>query len=260
MAREQKDLPVDQSTHPVAIVTGSAGGLGRAIAIALAEQGADVVVNDLPGQESRAAETMAALANTGRRAVFVAADVSTADGVNHLFERTMAEFQRLDYLVNNVGISQPKDVFEITLEDWERLMRINLTSCFLCSQAAMRIMCVRKHGRIVNISSVVGQQGALFGHLHYGTCKAGSLGLTKTLARTAAPLGITVNAVAPGCIETERWYEVLGPDRTAALRSGIPLGLGQPRDIGLAVAFLCSEGGRYITGATIDVNGGLYMR
>jgi NAD(P)-dependent dehydrogenase (short-subunit alcohol dehydrogenase family) len=249
-----------ESTYPVAIVTGAAGGLGRATARALAEQGADVVVNDLPGQESCASETLADVAATGRRAVFVPADVGTPEGVEGLFSRALAEFHRLDYLVNNVGTSQPKDIFGITLEDWERVIRINLTSCFLCSQAAMRIMAERKSGRIVNIGSVVGQQGALFGHLHYGTSKAGIFGLTMTLARTAAPLGITVNAVSPGCIETERWYEVLGPDRTAALRSSIPLGLGTPRDVGLAVAFLCGEGGRYITGATIDVNGGLYMR
>ena len=124
----------------------------------------------------------------------------------------------------------------------------------------MEIMKEQKSGRIVNISSVVAHQGALFGDLHYAATKSGILGITKTLARTAAPLGITVNAIAPGCIETELLVESLGQEKVDELAAGIPLGIGSPRDIGLAVAYLCGGGGRYITGATIDVNGGFYMR
>lgn len=242
----------------VAIVTGASRGLGRGIALVLAERGAHVVVNYVSAQR-QAEEVVALIAQQGVRALAVQADVGMPDGVEKLFQAAMAEFGRLDILVNNAGTSQAKDVFAITPDDWERLLRTNLTSSFLCSQAAMRIMALQKSGRIVNVSSVVAHQGALFGHLHYAASKSGQLGLTKTLARTAAPLGITVNAVAPGCIETELLQETL-QEKVDDLRRSIPLGLGNVRDVGLAVAFLCGEGGRYITGATLDVNGGLYLR
>ena len=186
--------------------------------------------------------------------------MSSQPDVERLFESTMKQFGRLDILVNNAGTSQAKDIFQIEPADWERIIRTNLTSCFLCSQAAMRIMAKQKSGRIVNVSSVVGHQGALFGHVHYAATKSGMLGITRTLARTAAPLGITVNAVAPGCIETELLHETLGEKGVEEMRGKIPLGLGTIRDIGLSVAYLCGEGGRYITGSTLDVNGGLYMR
>ena len=243
----------------VAIVTGASRGLGRGIALVLAEQGADVVVNYVSA-ETQAQEVVAQIETLGRRALAVKADVGTADDVERLFQTTLEQFERVDILVNNAGTSQPRDIFQIEAADWDRLIRTNLTSCFLCSQAAMRIMAPRKSGHIVNISSVVGHQGALFGHVHYAATKSGMLGMTRTLARTGAPLGITVNAVAPGCIETELLHETLGENGVAEMGGKIPLGLGTPRDVGLAVAFLCGEGGRYITGATLDVNGGLYMR
>jgi NAD(P)-dependent dehydrogenase (short-subunit alcohol dehydrogenase family) len=243
----------------VAIVTGASRGLGSGIALVLAERGADVVVNYMSAQ-TQAHEMVELIKAQGCRALAVQADVGTEDGVRRLFDASLDQFGRLDILVNNAGTSQPKDVFEMTLEDWDHLLRTNLTSCFLCSQAAMRIMAQQHSGRIVNISSVVGHQGALFGHLHYAATKSGMLGVTKTLARTAAPLGITVNAVAPGCIETELLHQTLGDERVEEMRDRIPLGLGTIRDVGLAVAFLCGEGGRYITGATLDVNGGLYFR
>ncbi|MCX6900147.1 MAG: 3-oxoacyl-ACP reductase FabG [Verrucomicrobia bacterium] len=243
----------------VAIVTGAARGIGRGIALVLAEQGADVVVNDL-SVGTQPQEVVALITGLGRRALAVKADVSMVADVERLFQATLEHFGRLDILVNNAGTSQAKDIFQIETADWERLIRTNLTSCFLCSQAAMRIMARQKSGRIVNISSVVGHQGALFGHVHYAATKSGMLGMTRTLARTGAPLGITVNAVAPGCIETELLHETLSEKGVEEMRGKIPLGLGTPRDVGLAVAFLCSEGGRYITGATLDVNGGLYMR
>jgi len=243
----------------VAIVTGASRGLGRGIALVLAEKGADVVVNCRTAKEA-AEDVAAGIAKLGRRALVVQADVGTPDGVKRLFDAALAEFGRLDILVNNAGTSQPKDVFEVTPDDWDWMIRTNLTSCFLCSKAAMEIMAPQKRGRIVNISSVVGHQGALFGHLHYAATKSGMFGVTTTLARTAAPLGITVNAVAPGCIETELLHQTLGEERIDEMRSRIPLGLGTVRDVGLAVAYLCGEGGRYVTGTTLDVNGGLYMR
>ena len=243
----------------VAIVTGASRGLGRGIALVLAEQGADVAVNYVSA-ETQAQEVVAQIAKMGRRALAVKADVGTAAEVERLFQTTLKHFGRLDILVNNAGTSQPKDIFQIEADDWDRIIRTNLTSCFHCSQAAMRIMALQKSGRIVNISSVVGHQGALFGHVHYAATKSGMLGMTRTLARTGAPLGITVNAIAPGCIETELLHETLTDQGVEEMRGRIPLGLGTPRDVGLAVAFLCGEGGRYVTGATLDVNGGLYMR
>ena len=246
-------------SEQVALVTGASRGLGRGIALVLAEEGAHVVVN-YKDSEDKANQVVAQIQDMGRRAIKLQADVSAADQVGRLFEEIKRHFGRLDVLVNNAGISQPKDIFEATEEDWRFLIDTNLTSCFLCCKAAMEIMAEQKSGRIIFISSVVGEQGALFGHLHYAATKSGMLGITKTLARTGAPLGITVNAIAPGCIETELLHSTLGPDRIAKLTADIPLGLGKPRDVGLAVAFLCGQGGRYITGATIDVNGGLYMR
>jgi len=243
----------------VALVTGSARGIGRGIALVLAERGADVVINDkTSGDKTEAVASQ--IRDLGRRAIVVRADLSLGEEVNSLFETIEEEFGRLDILVNNAGTSRSEDIFETSEEDWQFIINTNLTSCFLCSKAAMKIMAARKRGRIVSISSVVAQQGALFGDVHYAASKSGILGLTKTLARTAAPLGITVNAIAPGCIETELLLDSLGADRVAEMAATIPLGLGKPHDIGLTVAFLSGEGGRYITGATIDVNGGLYLR
>lgn len=243
----------------VALVTGASRGLGRGIALVLAEQGAHLLIN-YHKRHQEADEVAGTIRTMGRRAVTVQADVGRADQVRYLFDRLRQEFGRLDILVNNAGLSQAQDIFQITEEDWDFLLQTNLKSCFLCAKAAMEIMREQQSGRIVNISSVVGHQGALFGHVHYAATKSGILGFTKTLARTAASWGITVNAVAPGIIDTELLHQIHGEQGIAQLAANIPLGLGTPRDVGLAVAFLCGEAGRYITGATIDVNGGLYMR
>ena len=242
-----------------AVVTGASRGLGKGIALVLAEQGADVVVNYRSATDE--AEAVAAeIRKMGRRALVIKTDVSQNDEVYELFDTVKREFGQLDILVNNAGTSAPQNIFEIDIEDWQSILDTNLTSCFLCSKAAMEIMAEQKRGRIVNISSVVAHQGAVFGHVHYAATKSAMLGFTKTLARTGVPLGINVNVVAPGIIETELVTQTHGPEGTAELAASVPLGLGTPRDIGLAVAFLCGEGGRYITGATIDVNGGLYFR
>jgi NAD(P)-dependent dehydrogenase (short-subunit alcohol dehydrogenase family) len=245
-------------TDKIALVTGSGQGLGKGIALVLAEKGADIILND---RNQQTAETVASeISKMKRQVLVVQADVSDPQEVESMFEEIKQKFGRLDILVNNAGTSQAKDIFDIDMDDWQFIIQNNLTSHYLCSKGAMELMKPKKSGRIVNISSVVGQQGALFGHVHYASTKAGILGFTKTLARTAAPLGITVNAIAPGIIETELLFKVHGQEGVKKLSKTVPLGLGTPRDIGLTVAFLCSEGGRYITGATLDVNGGLYMR
>jgi NAD(P)-dependent dehydrogenase (short-subunit alcohol dehydrogenase family) len=242
-----------------ALVTGASRGLGRGIALALAEQGADVVVN-YRGNEEAAHAVCRAVRELGQHALPVQADVGREEDVLRLFKEIRDEFGRLDILVNNAGTTQPQDIFATSLEDWDHIIRTNLTSAFLCSKYAMEIMKEQKAGRIVNISSIVGQRGALYGHVHYAATKSGMFGMTKTLARTGAPLGITVNCVAPGIIETELLLDTHGAEDVKKLAAEVPLGLGTPRDVGLAVAFLCGEGGRYITGATIDVNGGWNLR
>ncbi len=243
----------------VALVTGAARGLGRGIVLALAEQEADIVLADVR-PEPDAEGVAAAVRALGRRCLVVRADVSVAAEVERLFAETDKSFGRLDILVNNAGTSRAQTIGETTEADWDALLDVNLKSAFLCSKAAFALMVPRRSGRIVNISSVAGEQGALFGHVHYSASKSGLLGLTKTLARSAAPHGITVNAVAPGVIETELSRVTHGSDGLTRLAAAIPLGLGTARDVGLAVAFLCGEGGRYISGATLDVNGGQYMR
>ena len=246
-------------TNQVALVTGASRGLGRGIALVLAELGADIVVN-YRSAEAEAEDVAEQIRALGRRALLVQADVSNESDVTRLFGEIDSEFGRLDILVNNAGTSQPKDIFDETLDDWNWILQTNLTSCFLCSKAAMERMRGQGSGRIVNISSVVGQQGALFGHVHYAATKSGMFGFSKTLARTAAPLGITVNCIAPGIIDTELLHQTHGEEKLANLAAGVPLGLGTVRDIGLSVAFFCGEGGRYITGATLDVNGGMLLR
>lgn len=243
----------------VALVTGSSRGIGKGIALSLARAGADVVVNYV-GSEQAAHEVAAEIEKMGRRALVVRADVSDAAQVRALFANIMETFGRLDILVNNAGTSQPRDIFEMTDEDWERIIRTNLTSGMLCSRAAMEIMREQKYGRIIFISSVVGERGALFGHVHYAATKSGQIGMVKTLARTAAPLGITVNAIAPGVILTELLVQTHGEDGVRKLGEDIPLGLGAVEDIGAAAVYLASDEAHYVTGATIDVNGGTNFR
>ncbi len=246
-------------TDKKALVTGASRGLGAGIARALAEAGADVAVN-FRGNRQDAGKVSAAITAMGRRALTLQADVSAPADVQMLFAETMREFGRLDILVNNAGTTKAQDIFDTTLDNWDKIIKTNLTSLFLCSKAAMEIMRDQKSGRIINISSIVGQRGALFGHVHYAATKSGIIGFTKTLARTAAPFNITVNAIAPGIIETELLLQTHGEAEVKKLAASVPLGLGACRDVGLAAVFLAGEGGRYVTGATLDVNGGMNFR
>lgn len=244
----------------IALVTGAARGIGKGIALVLAEQGADVILNDKkPNMEGEV--VVGQIAEMGRRVRMLEADVSVEEEVMAMFRTIKEEFGRLDILVNNAGTSKTQTIFEASFEDWQYVLNTNLASCFLCSKCAMEMMAEQRFGRIVNISSMVGEQGALFGHVHYASTKAGMIGFTKTLARTGAPLGITVNAIAPGIIETELLFKIHGLEGVEKLSQSVPMGcLGKPRHIGLAVAYLCGEGGSYITGSTLDINGGMYMR
>ena len=246
-------------TGKTALVTGASRGLGRGVALVLAEQGADVAVNYLH-DEAGAREVCAEIEKMGRKSFCVKADVSCADEVKGMFAAVVGAFGKLDILVNNAGTTKSQNIFETSEEDWDFILNTNLKSLFLCSKEAMEVMKGQRTGKIINMSSIVAHRGALYGHVHYAATKSGILGFTRTLARTAAPLGITVNAIAPGIIETELLFKTHGAEEVKALADGVPLGLGTPRDIGLAAAYLAGEGGRYITGATIDVNGGMYLR
>lgn len=252
------DLNIELKNQ-VALVTGAAQGLGKAIAISLARRGASVIINDISPYGAMD-EVVGEIRGFGGSASKILADVGDPKQVEILFSQLYAEYGRLDILVNNAGISRDQNIFETSLDDWESLININLTSGFLCSKAALILMEKQRYGRIIFISSVVGLQGALYGHSHYAASKAGQLGLMKTLARTCANFGVTCNAIAPGIIETGLLSYIHGPKKIATMTNEIPLGLGQPSDIGETTAFLCGKGARYITGATIDVNGGLYIR
>ena len=229
-------------TGKVALVTGASRGLGKGIALALAEKGADVVIN-YRSNAAEAEKVKEEIETMGRRAITVRADVSELAEVEQLFKQIREEFGVLDILVNNAGTTKAQDIFETELSDWEFILKTNLTSVFLCSKAAMELMKEQESGRIINISSIVGERGALYGHVHYASTKSGMFGFTKTLARTAAPLGITVNCIAPGIIETELLFETHGANEVAKLADGVPLGLGKVRDIGLAAVYLAGDGG-----------------
>lgn len=246
-------------TGKVSIVTGSSRGIGKGVAKKLAEAGSDIILNCYSGGEEGEL-TKAEIEAIGRQVLLVRADVSKEEEVVSLFQNAMEFFGRVDVLVNNAGTSQDKDIFDTQLSDWEHILQVNLTSTFLCSKYAMEIMKKQIGGRIIQISSVVAERGAIHGHVHYAATKSGQIGFTKTLARTGAPFHITVNAIAPGVIETELLYKTHGAEGVQELAKTIPLGLGKVEDIGAAAVFLASEEARYITGATLDINGGMHFR
>jgi NAD(P)-dependent dehydrogenase (short-subunit alcohol dehydrogenase family) len=239
----------------VAIVTGSGRGIGRAVAEILAARGAAVLVNDLDA--ARAERTAAEI---GGRAIAVPADVSKAAEVADLVGTAIARFGGVDILVNNAGMDRAAPIADITEEEWDRFMAVNLKSVFLCSKAVLPSMIERGGGRIVSLASIVARQGALNGGIHYATTKAGILGFTRTLARQIAKHGITVNAIAPGVVDTDLIRENVKPEMRERLIQAIPLGrLAETRDIAGTIAFLVSDEAAYLTGATLDVNGGLWM-
>ena len=242
----------------IALVTGASKGLGKGIAIELAACGAEVIVNYLSSQK-QADEVVEEIRANGGKAIGIRADVSCKESVDEMFDEIKKRYGRLDILVNNAGTSQAKDIFDITQEDWDWIIRTNMTSGYLCSKPAMEMMRAQKYGRIVFVSSMVALQGALYGHVHYAATKGGQLSMVKTLARTGAPLGITVNAVAPGIIDTELLRSIHGDEGIARLDKTVPLGLGSVKDVGNAISFLCSDESGYLTGITIDVNGGMYL-
>lgn len=244
-------------TGKAALVTGASRGIGRAIAIALAEAGADVAVN-YAGNEAAAKEVAALIEGMGRRALVIQADVSVASEAEAMVGRTIETFGKLDILVNNAGITRDNLIMRMKEEEFDDVIRTNLKGVYNCLKAATRPMMKQRSGRIINISSVVGTTGNA-GQANYSAAKAGVIGLTKAAAKELASRGITVNAVAPGFIETDM-TEKLGADVREQLLKAIPLGkLGQPEHIAKAVRFLASDDSDYMTGQTIHVDGGMVM-
>jgi 3-oxoacyl-[acyl-carrier protein] reductase len=240
-----------------AIVTGASRGLGRAIALAFAREGADVLVN-YASREEQAREVAAAIEKLGRRAILHRADVSDATQARAMVQAALAAFGRVDILVNNAGITMPKGPLETSEAEWDRVLAVNLKSVFLCSQAVAEGMIAQGGGRIINIASTAGQTGTLSGPA-YCASKAGVEGLTKCFARAFARQNILVNAISPALIDTEILYWRT-PEQWKETLASIPLNrLGNPDHLAEMAVLLASDGGSFITGATIDINGGLHM-
>ena len=242
----------------VALVTGGSRGIGRAIAQSLATTGATVVVN-YRGNQAAADETVASIEAAGGKALAIQADVAKAEDVERLFKDVMERFGRIDILVNNAGITRDTLMLRMKDEDWDAVMDTNLRGLFLCTRAALRPMTRARWGRIINITSVVGLMGNA-GRANYAAAKAGIIGFSKSVAREIGSRSITVNAVAPGFIDTEL-TAVLGADTREALVKQIPLGrLGTPEDVAGVVTFLASDYAAYITGQTFNSDGGMVMQ
>jgi 3-oxoacyl-[acyl-carrier protein] reductase len=240
----------------VALVTGAAQGIGRSIALLLAQKGADIVISDInleKGEE--AAKEIEAL---GRKAMAIKVDVASTNDVEHMVEAILERFGQIDILVNNAGIARDKLILRMTEEDWDAVLNVNLRGTFNCTKAVIKHMSKQRKGKIVNIASVVGEMGNV-GQANYSASKAGVIGFTKTIAREFAQRGINVNAIAPGYIETPM-TEALPEKVKEELRRMIPMErLGRPEDVAQAVLFLVSEASSYITGQVLNVNGGIYM-
>lgn len=244
-------------TGKVALVTGASRGIGRAIALHLAESGADVAVN-YAGSEQAAQEVVALIEAMGRKAVKLRADVSGSQEAEDLIKQTLEAFGKIDILVNNAGITRDNLIMRMKEEEFDQVIATNLKGVFNCIKAVTRPMMKQRSGRIINISSVVGVLGNP-GQANYVAAKAGVIGLTKATARELSSRGITVNAVAPGFIETDM-TDKLSAELREGMLAQIPLArLGQPEEIAKAVRFLASDDASYMTGQTLHVDGGMYM-
>jgi 3-oxoacyl-[acyl-carrier protein] reductase len=240
--------------NKVAFITGARRGIGRAIALRYAQAGADCILLARSAPDELAEEIRA----LGRRALALAVDVSDGDAVDASVKQAVSEFGKIDILVNNAGINDDGLLIRMKLEQWRRVLDVNLTGAFHCTKAVARPMLKNEAGRVINISSVIGQMGNA-GQANYAASKAGLIGFTKSIAKELGSRGITVNAIAPGFITTDMTAE-MSEDARAQLLQNIPLGaLGEAEDVAEAALFLASDAARYITGQVLNVDGGMVM-
>ena len=239
----------------VAIATGASRGIGKSTALALASVGAKVVVNYARSSEA-AEEVVQTILDAGGEAIAIQADVSQPEQVDTLIKETLAKYSRIDVLVNNAGITKDTLLMRMKLEQWQAVIDLNLTGVFLCTKAVTKTMLKQRSGRIINIASVAGQMGNP-GQANYSAAKAGVIGFTKTVAKELAPRGVTVNAVAPGFIETDMTQDLKADD----ILKFIPLGrYGKPEEIAGMIRFLAADpAAAYITGQVFNVAGGMVM-
>ena len=244
-------------TGKVALVTGASRGIGQATAIELAKAGADVVVNFI-GNEAVAQETVEKIEALGRKAIKIKANVGDADDVQAMVDEAIATFGHIDILVNNAGITRDGLLIRMKDSDWDEVLNINLKGVYLVTKAVAKLMVKQRAGRIINMTSVSGVTGNV-GQANYAAAKAGVIGFTKTCAKELAARGITVNAVAPGFIETAM-TDVLPEKIKEGIAATVPLGrMGQPEEIAGVVTFLASDFASYITGQVLNVDGGMVM-
>jgi 3-oxoacyl-[acyl-carrier protein] reductase len=241
----------------VAIVTGAGRGIGKAIAIALAREGASVIINDVNIQTAE--KVTKEIKSLGWKALAIQVDVSDSKEVNQMVQSAIKKFKRVDILVNNAAIIKRGSIEDLNEEDWDRVMDVNLKGAFNCMKAVAGIMKKQRYGKIVNISSIAGKIGDLASAPCYGASKAGMICLAKSLARELAVYNINVNVIAPHAIKTDmsrEWSE----EKRKSIIAEIPLGrMGEPEDIAEAVVFLVSDKAKFITGEVLDVNGGCLM-
>ncbi len=241
----------------VAIVTGGSRGIGRAVCVKLAALGADIAFS-YAGNEAAAQETKAALEGLGVKVLAMRADVSSGEAVDVFFAKVLEDFGKIDILVNNAGVTKDGLAMRMKEADFDRVVDTNLKGAFLCCKAAARPMMKQRSGRMINLASVVALRGNA-GQANYCASKAGVIGLTKSLAKELGGRGITVNAIAPGLIETDM-TAVLPAENKAAMLATIPLArAGRPEDVAEAAAFLAGDGAAYITGQVLRVDGGMAM-
>jgi NAD(P)-dependent dehydrogenase (short-subunit alcohol dehydrogenase family) len=240
----------------VAVVTGAARGIGAAVARVLALQNRIVVITDISANGEKTAREMR---EAGLQVHFEQLNVADAPNVKAIIKKVLAEFGRIDILVNNAGIRPTQPFSQMSLDDWQKVLQVNLEGIFNLCSAILPVMKENAWGRIINLSSLAAQQGSTGGHSHYAASKAGVIGLTKSLAREYAAFGITVNAVSPGWIDTEGWGGALDGKRDE-FAAKVPVGrLGTPEDVAYCINFLASDEASYLTGINLPINGGLYI-
>ncbi len=241
----------------IVLITGASQGIGKATALKFAEESASLAINDIEGQEERLKELKNEIEKLGGKANYYLADVANYEEVEKMVQSIKNDFGRLDVLINNAGVCRDKTLAKMTKEDWQKVIDIDLTGVFNCTKAALALI-VNNRGKIINVSSLVGVRGN-FGQTNYAAAKAGIIGFTKSLAKEVGRFGVTVNAIAPGFIETNLTQKM--PEEIKGMvKKFTPLGrFGRPEEVAFLIAFLASEKADYITGSVVSIDGGLSL-